>query len=76
MLRQSEDRSLRCIVPENNIRVIAPLARGKKMALIGNSETGDLIVMSSQEVLRMRIRQGTLNDRAASNEHVVLSVRM
>lgn len=45
VLRQPEDGSLRGEVPENDVGVVAFLAGGDQVALVGNSEALDLVIM-------------------------------
>lgn len=47
VLRESEYRSLRCEIPQDNVTVITLLSRCNDMSLICDSEASDLIVMSS-----------------------------
>ena len=44
------------------------------MSLVGDGEAGNLIIVSREEVLVVRVAQISNNDAAPGNEHVILGV--
>lgn len=67
MFRKSENSSLGGEVPQNDIRVVTFLSRSNQVPLVGNGEASDLIIMSCQEVLVVRITEVTNHNAAASD---------
>jgi len=76
VLRESKDSSLRIVVPDYDVGVVALLAGGYQVALVREGEASNCIVVGSQEVLAMRVIQVAAHDAAPGDAHVVNRVRV
>jgi len=76
VLRQSENRFLGVVVPDDDVRVLSSLSRGKEGSVVRDSQTSDLVIMGCHEVLVVRVLNITNYDTATSNEGVVFASRV
>ena len=62
VLREAEDCALSLVIPNHDVAILAPLARGKHLAVVADGEAGDLVVVSSEEVLIVGVVQVANHD--------------
>ena len=72
VLRQSENGFLLVEIPNDHVAILAALARGEQRTVVGDGKAGDLVVMSSQEVLVVRVLQIAHDDRRRRNQNELL----
>ena len=76
VLAQAEDGPLLVVVPDHDVRVVASLAGGEKVTLVGDGDAGNQVIMSGQEVLTVWIIKISRNDTASGDEHILLGIGM
>jgi len=76
MLRKSKYCFLSFIVPNEYIGVVASLTWSNQSPVVWNSNTSNLIIMTSQKELIMRICQVAYNYRGSCNYYIILLIWM